>query len=177
MCCTTTLHLYFPIGNFLPLFSLASLESFVNRNEQILESLRSWYKSQCFNTWYIPCWQMYQLPPCFRWHFVFNRLVSVGFKENLVTRWTYLQTLSLAEYECLKHTKKKSFPLELHHYAVLDTLAALLRSQENKAGQNAQSSSSGSFRIRQIVNSKNTYQIHTSLSRNTMESKQREAKS
>lgn len=128
MCCTTTLHLYFPIRNFLPLFSLASLESFVNRNEQILESLRSWYKSQRFNTWYTPWWKMYQLPPCLRLHFVFNRLVSVGFKENLVIRWTYLQTLSFAEYKCLKHTKKKSFPLELHHYAVPDTRAALLSS-------------------------------------------------
>lgn len=126
MCCTT-LHLYFPIRNFLPLFSLASLESSVNRNEQILESLRSWYKSRCFNTWYIPCCKMYQLPPCFTLHFVFNRLVSVGFK-NLVIRWTYLQTLSFAEYKCLKHTEKKSFPLELHHYAILDTLIALLRS-------------------------------------------------
>jgi len=57
----------------------------------------------------------------------------------------------------------------------LTALDALLRFEENKAIQNAQSSSSGYFRIPQTINSKNTHKVHTPFSRNTLGAKQKEA--
>ena len=62
MCCTTPWLLHYKRVFFLPLFSGKFEERFVNKHEQILESPRSL---------------------CFRLNYVFNRLVSVGFKENL----------------------------------------------------------------------------------------------
>lgn len=57
---------------------------------------------------------------CAKYHhalnYVFNKLNSIGFKEDLVITWTFLSlnSFSFAEYKHVNHIKKK-FPIGSHH--------------------------------------------------------------